>query len=52
MYRGCDKPIPTLPANSAIAIVASALALINGIPDISFTENIQPVFRIGDIENN
>ena len=35
-----------------MAIVASAFALINGIPEISLTEKIQPVFKTGVIENN
>ena len=49
---GLERPTPTLPANSAMAIVASAFALINGIPEISLTEKIHPVFKTGVIENN
>lgn len=42
LYAGFERPIPTLPANSAIATVPSALARNNGRPEISPTLNIHP----------
>ena len=52
LYDGFDKPIPTLPANSPIATVPSALARNKGSPDMSFTAKIQPDDKLLLIENN
>lgn len=45
-------PMPTLPLNSAMPTVPSALILKLGIPEISDTENIYPVDRLLLTENN
>ena len=52
MPLGFAAPIPTFPANCAILTVASALASISGIPEISFTLNIIPELRLLLILNN
>ena len=52
LYAGLDIPIPIFPANSPIATVPSALALINGIPEISPTLKIHPVERLLFMPNN
>ena len=44
--------MPIFPANSPIATVPSALALINGRPDISPTLKIHPVERLLLMPNN
>ena len=42
LYKGDTVPTPTFPENSAIPTVPSASILKDGIPEISFTENIVP----------